>query len=119
MTLEQFLTQLKQQPETIQFSQTMAVIEQHYDYQPTEFRNGDDDDALINAAGTNEGSCKIFAFAKRHNLSPELTLHLFGDYYREHVLQHPDADDHQNIRRFMQSGWDGIRFSADPLSEKT
>ncbi len=119
MTLEKFLSQLKQQPESIQFDQTMAVIERYYDYQPTEFRNGHGDDALINAAGTNEGSCKIFAFARRHHLSPDLTLQLFGDYYRQHVLQNPEGTDHQNIRRFMQSGWDGIQFASDPLSEKS
>ncbi len=118
MTLEQFLTRLQQQPESIQFSETMAIIEQYYDYQPTGFRNGLGDNAVMNAAGSNEGSCKIFAFAMLHQLPADLTLHLFGDYYRQDVLAHPQATDHQNIRQFMQSGWDGIQFDGPALSEK-
>ncbi len=115
MTLEQFLTQLKQQPESIQFNDTMAIIERYYDYQPTAFKNGE----VENAAGSNEGSCKIFAFARLQQLPADLTLHLFGDYYRQDVLQNPDADSHQNIRQFMQSGWDGVQFDGSPLSEKS
>ncbi len=114
MTLKQFLTQLQDTPESIGFSDTMTIIGQYYDYQPIGFRNG----PVENAAGSNEGSCKIFAFAQLNGLSPELTLHLFGDYYRQDVLQAPDADNHQNIRQFMQSGWDGIQFDGQALREK-
>ncbi len=114
MSLEQFFTALKQEPETIQFSDTIAAIDTHYQFTPTRFKNG----SLINEAGQNSGSCKIFSFAKLHNLPEEQTLACFGDYYRIDVLQHPEATDHQNIRNFMQSGWSGIQFDNDALNEK-
>ena len=114
LELNTFLQRLNDAPETIAFADTIAVIEALYDFTPTEFRNGD----LLNEAGKNSGSCKIFSFAKLQGLSPELTLHCFGDYYRKDVLEHPEAADHQNIRNFMRTGWDGIAFRAAALSTK-
>jgi len=101
----------------IEFADTMAVIGENYHYQPTAFSNGLTE-AVQNAAGQNEGSCKIFAFAKLHDLSVEQTLHLFGGYYRDEVLSHPDGNDHANIRRFMRDGWNGIQFSGEALLPK-
>ncbi|WP_026959356.1 HopJ type III effector protein [Aliagarivorans taiwanensis] len=112
MELSDFLQQLASAPEAIAFSQTMAVIDQHYDFEATAFANG----AQQNAAGENNGSCKILAFAELHQLSPAQTLHLFGDYYRKDVLANPQGSDHQNIRQFMQHGWDGVSFDSTPLS---
>ncbi len=63
-------------------------------------------------------SCRIFAFAKIHNLSAEQTLALFGDYYRKDVLGNPDGTDHQNIRNFMRDGWAGIQFDGEALQAK-
>jgi len=73
---------------------------------------------LVNQAGTNEGSCKIFAFAQLNQLNQQQTLNLFGDYYRLDVLNNPDGTGHQNIRNFMQFGWDGIRFNGEALTAK-
>jgi hypothetical protein len=95
----------------VSFSETMAIISENYDYQPTAFRNG----LVENAVGQNEGSCKIFAFAKLHKLTEAQTLSLFGDYYRVDVLENPGASDHQNIRQFMQQGWEGITFENEAL----
>ncbi len=117
MTVKEFLSHLEN-PGTIAFTDTMAIIDEHYDYQPTEFSNGLGDDVLINAAGSNEGSCKIFAFAKQHQLDPTKTLHLFGDYYRIEVLEDPNGTGHKNIRNFIKYGWDGIRFTGDALTPK-
>ena len=114
MQLEAFLTQLNSSPDQITFADTIATIDENYDFTPTAFRNGE----LKNAAGQNSGSCKIFSFAKLQNLSAEPTLHLFGDYFRVDVLQHPDASDHQNIRNFIEYGWDGINFEASALYPK-
>lgn len=114
MNLSTFLEKLQQQPEQIQFADTMAVIEANYMYTPTLFKNG----AISNEAGQNEGSCKIFAFAKLNNLDPASTLACFDDYYRVDVLENPDASDHQNIRQFMQHGWNGIAFEKDALVKK-
>ena len=113
MILEVFLETLKDSPETIEFDQTMAVIDETYKFTPTAFRNGD----LTNEAGQNSGSCKIYAFGQLHDLSEEETLACFGHYYREDVLRHPDGTDHQNIRNFMKTGWTGIKFSGEALSQ--
>lgn len=114
MSLSLFLQRLREAPEHIEFADSIAAIDSHYDYTPTAFRNG----AIENAAGQNAGSCKIFAFARRQQLSTAETLACFGHYYRDDVLQHPDADDHQNIRSFMRSGWDGIAFHGEALKPR-
>ena len=114
MNLQAFLKQLKHRPDSIEFDDTMAVIEQHYDFTPTAFVNGD----CNNEAGSNNGSCKILSFGQLNALSEEETLACFGRFYREDVLKNPHGEDHQNIRNFMQSGWDQVRFSAEALSPK-
>lgn len=111
MTLHAFLQKLQQQPDSIEFTDTIAAIEASYSYSPTAFRNGEVD----NAAGQNAGSCKIFFFAKLQGLTQAQTLACFGRYYREDVLQHPDAGDHQNIRNFMRSSWAGVSFEGEAL----
>jgi len=116
MNLTTFLQTLQQQP--VDFTDTMAIIAEHYLYQPTEFSNGLGEEQFTSAAGTNEGSCKIFAFAQLHNLTVEQTLHLFGDYYSHDVLENPQGSDHQNIRTFMKHGWAGIQFQGTPLTRK-
>jgi hypothetical protein len=105
MTLAEFLHQIKTQ-NPVSFAQTIAVISENYHYEPSAFRNGN----LENAAGQNEGSCKIFAFARLNELTEHQTLACFGDYYRVDVLENPHANDHQNIRQFMEHGWHGIKF---------
>jgi hypothetical protein len=104
--------------EDISFDETIAVIAENYHYHPTKFSNGLNEHALVNQAGTNEGSCKIFAFAQLHKLTQQQTLNLFGDYYRLDVLNDPYGTGHQNIRKFMHYGWDGIRFDGVALTAK-
>ncbi len=115
MTLESFLQKLKDYPENIEFNDTMSIIDSLYVFTPTSFKNGD----LVNEAGENSGSCKIFSFARLHGLTLEQTLACFGSYYRDDVLRHPENSDHQNIRNFMKSGWSGIEFDSEPLKTKT
>jgi hypothetical protein len=103
--------------QTVEFQETMVFIAEHYHYQPTEFSNGLQQ-PLVNEAGRNEGSCKIFAFAKLQQLTVEQTLALFGDYYRQDVLGNPSGNDHQNIRHFMRDGWEGIAFKGEALQPK-
>ena len=114
MNINDFLKQLKQSPDTVNFNQTISTVDENYNFTPSEFKNGD----LVNAVNQNNGSCKIFAFAKLHELPEDLTLHCFGDYYRKDVLENPDGDDHQNIRNFMKSGWSGITFETAALNAK-
>ncbi|MDP9960873.1 HopJ type III effector protein [Chryseobacterium lathyri] len=103
--------QLKNNPDTIQFKEVIAHIDDQYDFTPTFFKNGD----TVNEAGQNNGSCKVFSFAKLQGLSKEQTLPLFGEFYREDVLKNPEGTDHQNIRNFMKYGWEGISFEGEAL----
>ena len=112
MNLTTFIRKLNTHPETIEFSDTMAIIDANYNFSPTTFTNGD----TLNKANQNNGSCKIFAFGLKNNLSFEQTLACFGSYYRDDVLNNPQGDDHQNIRNFMISKWDGIKFEGDALT---
>ncbi|MGA9639698.1 HopJ type III effector protein [Flavobacterium sp.] len=114
MTLAAFRSKLKETPTEIIFAETIEVIEANYDFTPTAFKNGD----THNAAGTNSGSCKLFAFAQMQQLTKEETLACFGSYYFEEVLGNPEADNHQNIRNFMKYGWDGILFEGIALNFK-
>jgi DNA-binding IscR family transcriptional regulator len=106
--------QLERAPETIDFKDVIAFIDEHYDFTPTKFINGN----TVNEDGQNNGSCKIFSFAKLNDFSKQETLHLFGEFYREDVLENPDGTDHQNIRNFIEYGWDGISFEGKALSRK-
>ena len=115
MTLEPFLQKLKDCPESIDFNDTMNIIDLLYVFIPTSFKNG----VLVNEAGQNSGSCKLFSFARLLNLTPEQTLACFGSYYRNDVLKHPGNRDHQNIRNFMKTGWSGVEFDSEPLKAKT
>ena len=100
------------------FEQVINTINEHYDYTPSRFSNGIRDEIVINEAGTNEGSCKIFSFAQMNQLNKDETLNCFGKYYRDDVLNHPDKSDHANIRSFMIHGWDGINFEQTALRLK-
>ncbi|MEI6896910.1 MAG: HopJ type III effector protein [Psychromonas sp.] len=114
MLIKTFLEKLTNTPQTLEFTDTMAVIEENYLFTEIGFVNGEQH----NVAGQNSGSCKLFAFALLQNLSPAQTLACFGQYYREDVLHYPQGDDHQNIRQFMINGWDGIHFTTPALTEK-
>lgn len=118
MSVEEFVNRINNNPEGIAFSDTMVLVEKYFDYTPVRFTNGVGDDKTINEAGSNEGSCKIFALGKLLALDEEQTLNCFGDYYRIDVLQHPDGSDHANIRNFMHHGWQGIAFDSEALSIK-
>jgi len=107
--------QLEKSAGEIQFKDVIAFIDEHYDFTPTKFTNGN----TVNEADQNNGSCKVFSFAKLNALSKEETLALFGDFYRTDVLQNPEGKDHQNIRNFMEFGWDGISFESEALKRRS
>jgi hypothetical protein len=108
------LDKIHNSPESISFSEVIAHIDANFDFTPTRFVNGN----TVNEAGQNNGSCKVFSFAKLNNLTVDQTLSLFGDYYRIDVLGNPKGSDHQNIRNFIEFGWDGIQFEREALSPK-
>jgi len=118
MTEDALIKKLATQASSVTFHEVMDVVRQNYRYSPVHFSNGMGDSGVQNPAGSNEGACRIFAWAKLNNLSENQTLHCFGDYYRVDVLSNPDGCDHANIRSFMKIGWAGIHFSADPLEKR-
>lgn len=105
---------VKKAPERINFTAVIEYIDEHYDFIPTSFTNGE----TTNEPNKNNGSCKVFSFAKLNGLSKEETLALFGKYYRDDVLKNPEGTDHQNIRNFMKSGWEGISIDGNALRKK-
>lgn len=111
MTIDTLINNLKNNPKSTSFQDVIAVIDSNYQFMPTAFSNGNQ----TNTAGENNGSCKIFAFAKLHQLNVLQTLACFGHYYYEDVLLNPAGIDHQNIRNFMEFGWEGIRFEQEAL----
>ena len=113
--IEAFVARLRK--EVVPFADTLALIGELYDYTPTAFGNGVGEDRLDSPAGTNEGSCKVFAFGRLNGLSEQDTLACFGEHYQA-VLDDPAGSGHPNIRLFMRHGWDGIVFEAMPLAPK-
>ena len=116
--LDEFLKQITDTPETIEFDDVIGIIGKNYHYTPSRFVNGADGEKITNAAGENEGSCKIFSFAQLHNLNKKQTLNCFGRYYREDVLNNPEGTDHANIRMFKKYGWQNIDFDNAVLKRK-
>lgn len=108
---QSLLAQLKDG--SAKFADVLAFIEARYQHTPTAFQNG----AQFNAATENQGSAKVLTFAKLEGLNQQDTLSLFAEHYSS-VLATPEATDHQNIRQFMQNGWEGVKFEGEALTAK-
>lgn len=108
---QSLLAQLKDG--SAKFADVLAFIEARYQHTPTAFQNG----AQFNAATENQGSAKVLTFAKLEGLNQQDTLSLFAEHYAS-VLATPEATDHQNIRQFMQNGWEGVKFEGEALTAK-
>lgn len=93
------------------FADVIAFIEEHYNYTPVAFVNGE----LSNPAGVNEGSAKVFGFAKLNGLNQLDTLSLFCEHYKA-VQDNPNGQDHANIRNFLHYGWQGFHMPSNALS---
>lgn len=111
MNLNEFRAALRS--EQHQFADTLAFIAAHYDYTPSAFRNGEQQ----NAAGQNEGSCKVLGLVLLEGLTDEEALRAFGEHYRS-VLATPEGSDHGNIRALMTAGITGVTFEQMPLVRK-
>lgn len=114
MTLESFIKKLKNTPSQIMFSETISTIEALYNFNPSAFTNGN----LQNSKTENLGSCKVLAFGMKQQFTKEETLACFGQYYFKDVLEYPNGTDHQNIRNFMNTGFEGISFEDEVLTKK-
>ena len=95
---------------SLPFKAVTEFIDTYYQHQPTAFKNGE----AYNEATQNQGSARVFAFARLHDLGKEDTLHLFAEHYQS-VLNNPEGTDHQNIRQFMAHGWAGVVFEGQAL----
>ncbi|MBA5792573.1 HopJ type III effector protein [Flavobacterium sp. xlx-214] len=95
------------------FKEILNFIEEKYQYTPSAFKNGD----LINGEDENQGSAKVLYFAQMNTISKEDTLLLFAEHYQA-VLEDVNGSSHQNIRNFMQYGWEGVAFENIVLLKK-
>ncbi|MEH6565675.1 MAG: HopJ type III effector protein [Halopseudomonas sp.] len=111
MTAEQFIARLGNPEHT--FADTLAFVEQHYQYQPSAFDNG----PVHNSAEQNQGSCKVLAMALDLGLSDQQALHCFAEHYQA-VLSHPQGTDHANIRALMSGGLGAVSFASQPLTRR-
>ncbi len=117
LTIAELLAHLRAASHPLTFADVLASLDAHYHYTPQTFRNGSANDHVLNPAGTNSGSCKVFSFARLHGLNAAQTLACFAEHY-QHVLADPHGTDHANIRRFMRYGWAGIQFDGEALHPK-
>lgn len=113
MTENELLQCLAETPERVGFDDVLAVIDAGYHFTAQAFRHG----AVVNAAGSNAGSCRVLAFARLHGLSDAQTLACFGRFYRD-VLATPDGDDHANIRQLIKTGLAAVQFDGSVLEPK-
>mmetsp|Transcript_23024 Transcript_23024/g.32233 ORF Transcript_23024/g.32233 Transcript_23024/m.32233 type:complete len:213 (+) Transcript_23024:57-695(+) len=102
---ELFNANFEMSPDDFTFEEVIELIDEHYESQLLEFKNGD----IVNKQGENEGSGKLLSYAALSDMDKDSTLKLWGQYYRE-VLADPDGDSHPNIRNFMKYGWEGVPF---------
>lgn len=109
MTILELINKAKQS-ESLVFAQVIATIDANYTFTPTYFKNGE----VVNEANVNNGSCKVFSFAKKHGLNAKETVFLFGEHYQK-VVETPNETDHQNIRNFLRFGWEGVEFEKEAL----
>lgn len=107
---QQLLAQLAHSEHT--FAQTLAFIEQHFNYQASGFKFAQ----LESNSEQNQGSCKIFALAQLLNLTQAQTLLCFGEHYRH--LNNTAQDSHLNLRQLAKIGRINIEFEHFPLSLK-
>jgi hypothetical protein len=110
MNLKSFLEKLKQTPQNITFTETIAVMKNyvfHQQHSKTEYSQ----------CSRSSGSCKLFTFANCKKLSEAATLSCFGAYYQEDVL----GDRKERVPKHSQlhENWLGrIAFYGEALELK-
>lgn len=114
MTLQDFKDKLTNTPDKLDFKDTISTIEANYSFKASAFKNGD----LENSNTQNLGSSKVFSFAIKQNFTKEQTLSCFAQYYFIDVLENPNGTDHQNIRNFINTGFEGLVFENETLTDK-
>ena len=112
-SIQAFIERLRSNADSIAFADVIDLIDTHYNHTPTAFSNG----SLKNQAGENQGSAKVLSFVRLHGLTQQETLHCFAEHWRS-VRSNPNGSDHQNIRQFMENGWDGVELPEGCLAIK-
>ncbi len=98
---------------THEFKDTLAFIEQWYEFTPSGFQNG----PVRNESTENQGSGKVLALAERLNLTHQQMLYCFGEHYRD-VLATPDVENHFNLRHLVAAESADAQFDQFPLHPK-
>jgi hypothetical protein len=111
LTLTQLLDLLNDPFGHVEFDDSIALINLLYEFTPTSFRNGN----AVNSFEQNHGSLKILTFGQLQGFTEQQTLLCFGGFYQD-VVRSPHGDDHQNIREFMSTGWNGVCFDGLALT---
>eukprot|EP00579_Thalassiosira_antarctica_P000180 CAMPEP_0201866554 /NCGR_PEP_ID=MMETSP0902-20130614/1099_1 /ASSEMBLY_ACC=CAM_ASM_000551 /TAXON_ID=420261 /ORGANISM="Thalassiosira antarctica, Strain CCMP982" /LENGTH=214 /DNA_ID=CAMNT_0048391543 /DNA_START=35 /DNA_END=679 /DNA_ORIENTATION=+ len=101
-----FNANLEMGGDDLMFDEFITLCDEQYEYGLIEFGNG----GMVNKEAENDGSAKVLSYAALADFDKEMTLKLWGQFYRD-VLAKPDGTDHQNIRNFMKTGWEGVDFS--------
>src|SRR5699024_6892370 len=97
----------------IGFNDVISFIDDFYRYTPVKFSN----EHTVNAAGVNEGSAKIFAFAKHHGLNQIDALNLCGEHYQT-VHATPNRTDHPNLRNCLHRGFSSCLMATTPFKAR-
>ncbi len=111
--IQSFIERLRLNADSIAFAEVIDLIDAYYHHTPTAFSNG----SLMNQASENQGSAKVLSFARLQGLTEQETLHCFAEHWRS-VRSNPNDADHQNIRQFMQNGWDSVELPEGCLTIK-
>jgi hypothetical protein len=101
----QFAEDIKSGKKEVSLQESVAFIDQHYDYFAVPFTVGD----IENKANENTNIAKILSFALMTKMDEDQTLRLFGEVYRN---LSPNGNDHLNIRNFKKYGWNRVIFKA-------
>ena len=95
------------------FADVLAFIDDNYNYTPTAFTNGNQE----NTIDQNQGSAKVLAFAQLNDYTENDTLKLFAEHYKA-VIETKKKKKKNNRSQFMQNGWNGVSFENDVLTKK-
>ena len=98
MNLTDYINKIKTSGESLDFNETIVVIDANYNFTPTTFKNDD----AINEAGKNSGSCKLFSFAQINQLTKQQTYVLNKLYKRLEEIPKSHPGDPKTKEKFDQ-----------------
>jgi len=110
------------------FDRFIALIDSIFETHPVEFHNGIINHGetattsasyttLINEAGSNLWSLKVFAFAIMMGYTASQALSLFGEHYND-VIEDPNSGRHLNIEQVYKHWLWGVQIQGMPFRIK-